>query len=158
MAGLGGIVARKSISDLQKEQGRRTRVASESDVEHKYKLGNVLGKGSFGIVLEAKQLSTGQDFAIKVIQKERVSSTISFPQMFTRCLNEFAAVAKVTFMFPLFRVYVQGPQMELIEREVSILQSMDHPHMIHLEEVFETPKVGVVGVYVCVCVYVCVYD
>jgi serine/threonine kinase 33 len=104
MAGLSGIVARKSISDLQKEAGRRTRVNSEDDVEQKYKFGKVLGKGSFGVVIQAKQLSSAQDFAIKLIQKER------------------------------------GSQMELIEREVSILQSMDHPHIIHLEEVLETDK------------------
>ena len=31
--------------------------------------------------------------------------------------------------------------MELIDREVEVLQSLKHPHIIHLEEVLETPKV-----------------
>lgn len=31
--------------------------------------------------------------------------------------------------------------MKLLEREVSILKRVNHEHIIHLEEVFETPKV-----------------
>lgn len=31
--------------------------------------------------------------------------------------------------------------MELIDREVEVLESLRHPHIIHLEEVLETPKV-----------------
>lgn len=30
---------------------------------------------------------------------------------------------------------------KLLEREVSILKRVNHEHIIHLEEVFETPKV-----------------
>lgn len=30
---------------------------------------------------------------------------------------------------------------KLLEREVSILKSVKHEHIIHLEQVFETPKV-----------------
>lgn len=33
---------------------------------------------------------------------------------------------------------------KLLEREVSILKRVNHAHIIHLEEVFETPKVRVV--------------
>ena len=40
---------------------------------------------------------------------------------------------------------LQGPQMELIDREVEVLQSLRHPHIIHLEEVLETPKVRFEG-------------
>ena len=35
--------------------------------------------------------------------------------------------------------------MELIDREVEVLQSLRHPHIIHLEEVLETPKVRLEG-------------
>lgn len=35
--------------------------------------------------------------------------------------------------------------MELIDREVEVLQSLRHPHIIHLEEVLETPKVRFEG-------------
>lgn len=31
--------------------------------------------------------------------------------------------------------------MKLLEREVNILKSVKHEHIIHLEQVFETPKV-----------------
>jgi serine/threonine protein kinase len=30
---------------------------------------------------------------------------------------------------------------KLLEREVSILKSVKHEHIIHLEQIFETPKV-----------------
>lgn len=32
---------------------------------------------------------------------------------------------------------------KLLEREVSIMKKVDHPHIIHLEEVFETANVSV---------------
>jgi len=30
-------------------------------------------------------------------------------------------------------------------REVNILSQMDHPHIVHLEQVFETPEVSMGG-------------
>ena len=49
-----------------------TRVEDERQIEESYVIGEVLGKGSFGVVREALQKKTGQKFAIKVIHKEKV--------------------------------------------------------------------------------------
>jgi serine/threonine protein kinase len=39
-------------------------------------------------------------------------------------------------------VQAGDPNIKLLEREVSILKRVSHPHIIHLKEVFETPKVS----------------
>ena len=67
------LAIRKSVSDLQKEQRMRSRVNNEQEVEEKYKFGEVLGQGAFGVVIRGSQVATGKDFAVKVINKERVS-------------------------------------------------------------------------------------
>lgn len=50
-----------------------TRVEDERQLEESYHCGEVLGKGSFGVVYEAVQKKSGEKFAIKVIHKEKVS-------------------------------------------------------------------------------------
>lgn len=51
---------------------RHTRVEDEHQIEESYISGEVLGQGSFGVVREAVQKETGQKFAIKIINKEKV--------------------------------------------------------------------------------------
>lgn len=52
---------------------RHTRVEDEHQIEESYISGEVLGQGSFGVVREAVQKETGKKFAIKIINKEKVS-------------------------------------------------------------------------------------
>lgn len=40
-----------------------------------------------------------------------------------------------------FFVKAGSSAVKLLEREVNILKSVNHKHIIHLEQVFETPKV-----------------
>uniref|UniRef100_A0A8I5R1L5 Serine/threonine-protein kinase 33 n=1 Tax=Papio anubis TaxID=9555 RepID=A0A8I5R1L5_PAPAN len=71
-----------------------------------YTFGRILGKGSFGMVIEATDKETETKWAIKKVNKEKAGSSA----------------------------------VKLLEREVNILKSVKHEHIIHLEQVFETPK------------------
>jgi len=53
-----------------------TRVDDESAIEKKYSFGEVLGQGSFGVVREVTNRLTGQQFAMKIVNKEKVSKNI----------------------------------------------------------------------------------
>lgn len=55
------------------ERKPHTRVDDESEIEKKYSLGEVLGQGSFGVVREVTNRLTGQKFAMKIVNKEKVS-------------------------------------------------------------------------------------
>ena len=48
-----------------------TRV-DEGAVERKYAVGNVLGQGSFGIVREVTNRASGERFAVKIVNKDKV--------------------------------------------------------------------------------------
>jgi len=52
-----------------------TRVDDESAIEKKYSFGEVLGQGSFGVVREVTNRSTGQQFAMKIVNKEKPGSS-----------------------------------------------------------------------------------
>lgn len=82
------------------------RIDTGAAIEEIYTFGRILGKGSFGLVIEATEKETETKWAIKKVNKEKAGSSA----------------------------------VKLLEREVSILKSVKHEHIIHLEQVFETPK------------------
>lgn len=49
------------------------RVDDEAVIESKFTMGRKLGKGSFGVVHEAVDASTGMKWAIKAVNKEKVA-------------------------------------------------------------------------------------
>lgn len=51
-----------------------TRIEDERQIEDIYEFGEVLGKGSFGVVKEARNRETGCVWAIKAVNKEKVWS------------------------------------------------------------------------------------
>lgn len=51
-----------------------TRVEDEGAVEKKYSFGQVLGQGSFGVVREVTNKLSGEQFAVKIVNKDKVSS------------------------------------------------------------------------------------
>ena len=51
-----------------------TRIEDERQIEDIYEFGEILGKGSFGVVKEATNRATGRRWAIKAVNKEKVRS------------------------------------------------------------------------------------
>ena len=57
----------------EKDEPRpRTRVNDESAIEAVYRFGDVLGKGTFGVVREVTHLISGKHFAMKIVNKDKV--------------------------------------------------------------------------------------
>ena len=50
----------------------RTRIEDESAIEEVYKMGDVLGRGSFGVVKEVTNRADGRQYAMKIINKDKV--------------------------------------------------------------------------------------
>ena len=84
----------------------RRRIEDDSDIDDDYIVGEVLGKGAFGVVKEATSKTSGEKYAIKQVLKDKPGSTA----------------------------------IQLLEREIAVLSTLQHPHIIELVEVYETPK------------------
>nr|XP_055049059.1 death-associated protein kinase 2 isoform X2 [Misgurnus anguillicaudatus] len=82
-------------------------VLKQQRVEDFYDIGEDLGSGQFAIVKRCKEKSTGVEYAAKFIKKR------------------------------LNRVSRRGVRREEIEREVDILQELQHPNIISLHDVYE---------------------
>ncbi|EDO40703.1 predicted protein [Nematostella vectensis] len=54
---------------------KHTRIEDEKQIEDVYEFGQVLGRGSFGVVNEAKHIETGTRWAIKAVNKEKAGSS-----------------------------------------------------------------------------------
>ena len=63
---------RYSNINVENPSVERIRVEDESDIEKLYQIGEVLGKGSFGIVREVTHRTTKEKFAMKVVNKDKV--------------------------------------------------------------------------------------
>lgn len=61
------------LSPRQEGGKPRTRIDDDSGIETEYQLGEVLGRGAFGVVWEATRRSDGQKYAIKMVPKDKVS-------------------------------------------------------------------------------------
>lgn len=61
-----------SVVSPREQQRPRTRVEGESDIEAVYHMGEVLGKGSFGVVKEITHKLTKKKFAMKIVSKDKV--------------------------------------------------------------------------------------
>ncbi|XP_064168630.1 death-associated protein kinase 2-like isoform X2 [Anguilla rostrata] len=82
-------------------------VFKQQEVEDFYEIGEELGSGQFAIVKRCREKSTGQEYAAKFIKKRQS------------------------------RASRRGVRREEIEREVSVLQQIQHPNNITLHDVYE---------------------
>ncbi|XP_034039152.1 death-associated protein kinase 2a [Thalassophryne amazonica] len=79
----------------------------QQNVEDFYDIGEELGSGQFAIVKQCREKSTAQEFAAKFIKKRQSMASS------------------------------RGVRREEIEREVNILQQVQHPNIVTLHDVFE---------------------
>lgn len=82
-------------------------VFKQENVEDFYEIGEELGSGQFAIVKRCKEKSTGIEYAAKFIKKRQS------------------------------RASRRGVRREEIEREVDILQQLQHPNIVALHDVYE---------------------
>ena len=88
---------------------------NKQKLEKKYDIIETLAKGAFGVVYKAKDRSTQQTVAIKIITKNKAKKS----------------------------------SMQQIQRELTILQTVNHPNVLKLIEFFETKsKVYIVTEYI----------
>lgn len=84
-----------------------TRIEDERQIEDKYEFGEVLGKGSFGVVKEARNKETGCVWAIKAVNKEKVwsASVVRCKSKFRVKLYLSALTTLVKLSFAIGRTY-----------------------------------------------------
>ncbi|XP_061077565.1 death-associated protein kinase 3-like isoform X1 [Conger conger] len=82
-------------------------VFKQQEVEDFYEIGEELGSGQFAIVKRCREKSTGLEYAAKFIKKRQS------------------------------RASRRGVRREEIEREVSVLQQIQHPNIVTLRDVYE---------------------
>ena len=111
------ITKRKSfeIKIFPKKHKEQTKGKEEEDSLQNYRIGNTLGSGAFATVKLATRRSTGEMFAMKIVEKKKFA------------MIEFGGSSK-------------NSESEKIMREVDILQQCDHPNITKCYNVFDTPK------------------
>lgn len=71
--GRGPLTPKKySNSALDAASVERIRVDEENDIDKVYQMGEVLGKGAFGVVREVTNRETGEKHAMKIVPKNKV--------------------------------------------------------------------------------------
>ncbi len=82
-----------------------------------YRFGDILGEGTFSVVYLAESVSDPGGFAaVKVVDKRSLAVAASASG------STGSTTEDLSFM---------------VEKEVQMLSSLDHPHIVHLNEVFE---------------------
>ncbi len=85
-----------------------------------------LGDGNFAVVKLARLKSTDQEFAIKIIDKSKMK--VNFSSSGSSCSN---------FSFRNNFYFKQGKE-NMIDNEINIMKSCNHPNIVKLHEEFET--------------------
>lgn len=71
--GKGPMTPKKySNSCLEGGGVERIRVEDESEIDKLFQMGEVLGRGAFGVVKEATNRETKEKFAMKIVPKDKV--------------------------------------------------------------------------------------
>ncbi len=65
--------SRHKLLDTPDPRIGHTRIDDEADIEKAYILGELLGRGGFGVVLEVQNRSSKTKYAMKIVSKDKVS-------------------------------------------------------------------------------------
>ncbi|VDL69556.1 unnamed protein product [Nippostrongylus brasiliensis] len=121
-----------------------------------YKLEKTLGKGQTGLVKTGTHCITGRKVAIKIVNKEKLSESVL--QKTAGRLGRVVPVTMLVAMVSVLVVHVREgaltdeehyaststrPSLEtttMVEREIAIMKLIEHPHVLHLYDVYENKK------------------
>ncbi|KAH7718463.1 Protein kinase [Aphelenchoides avenae] len=86
-----------------------------------YKLEKTLGKGQTGLVKTGTHCITGRKVAVKIVNKEKLNESVlqKVSQRICECLPT---------------------RLLQVEREIAIMKLIEHPHVLHLYDVYENKK------------------
>ncbi|KAF5918833.1 hypothetical protein HPG69_005873 [Diceros bicornis minor] len=115
------------------------RMANGAAIQEIYTFGRILGQGSFGMVIEATDKETETKWAIKKVNKDKVR-LISVIRLRAQGQCRYVVVIFICEIDISSLFKAGSSAVKLLEREVNILKIVKHEHIIHLEQVFETPK------------------
>ena len=92
------------------------------------------GEGSFSTVyLAESRIQKGGWVAIKVVRKDNLLKTKKIPNLEDGENDDFDEdIISVSVMEE-----ADQEVMRLVDKEIRIMSALDHPHVIHLEEVYE---------------------
>ena len=102
------------VISSSKNKKKYEKINQAKDVLKNYKMGEVLGSGAFATVKLATRKSTGERFAMKIVEKKKFA------------MIEFQGSSSASG--------------DKLKREVDILQQCDHPNIVKCYAVFDTPK------------------
>jgi len=62
----------QSLKNIKLSKSRTKELNQEKNMICAYKFGKTIGKGTFGKVVQATHLSTGENVAIKILEKSKI--------------------------------------------------------------------------------------
>ncbi|XP_036070693.1 serine/threonine-protein kinase DCLK1b isoform X3 [Oryzias melastigma] len=100
-----------------------------ASIAERYKVGRTLGDGNFAVVRECVERSTGREYALKIISKEKCKGKVRVCKCEKRCfiLSDTEQVSSGP-----------APQEHMIQSEVAILRRVKHPNIVLLIEEIDT--------------------
>ena len=118
-------------------QPRPSVIITDYQVRDFYEVLDVLGEGSFSTVyLAESKLERGGFAAIKVVQKADLIKTKQIPVVYNGYEDD-----QIPEDWQEYQEEVEDLTW-LVDREIRVMHEFDHPHIIHLEEVFEDKEVA----------------
>ncbi|KAG5187758.1 hypothetical protein JKP88DRAFT_267783 [Tribonema minus] len=97
--------------------------------------GKKLGAGCFGKVQVITHRASGERYALKMVELSRVRDKKSFDNI----MKEVEVMKNLVQFAPLSRVRDEK-SFDNIMKEVEVMKNLDHPNIVRLQEVYQTPS------------------
>ena len=109
-----------------------------AEVTDVYTIGKELGTGTFGVVRQVEHKQTGERFALKTINKEKLDEHQMKYVLRTTCV---AALCVCVCVCVCVRVLCIHWPSRYLEAECEVLKQVDeHPNIVKMHEIYDTPK------------------